>query len=75
MRRCVAQVAAFGDLCDEGIGGDNRGGSQSDLLCQGTPVGSKASQPVPPRGVDTRSERISAKCSCLLVPVLSTIPE
>ena len=49
MRRCVAQVAALGDLGDEGTEGDNRGGSQSDFLCQGTPVGSKASQPVLPR--------------------------
>ena len=48
--RGVAQVAALGYLGDEGTGGFNRWGPRSDLLCQGTPVGSKASQSVPPSG-------------------------
>ena len=47
-----AHVVALGDLGDEGTGGYHRGGSRSDLLCQGTPVGSKASQPVPPNAVN-----------------------
>lgn len=51
-KELVALVVALGDLDDEGTGGYHRGGSRSDLLCQGTPAGSKASQPVPHNAVN-----------------------
>jgi hypothetical protein len=47
--RGVAQVAALGYLGGEAERGCYEGSITTEhLLCQGTPVGCKASQPVPP---------------------------